>query len=133
MDLLWAVLYASVVAVEIIFVLLVIILTMLGLHLLRMFLTAVTGNNSKPLEASSQVEEEQKYDTSNKILSDVTEIRSKISQIELDVLKIKQAVSVLQVKIESLESKQDATLSELSRGVLGPCLKMKPWPWELDF
>ncbi|KAF8090753.1 hypothetical protein N665_0468s0030 [Sinapis alba] len=106
MDILWAVLrYAPTVAIEIMFVLLVIMVTMLGLDILRMCLTAVTASNEfNPLEALAQVEEEQNYETSEKILRDVTEIRSKISQMELDVLQIRKIIYVL-----------DATLSELWR------------------
>ncbi|XP_022573468.1 uncharacterized protein LOC111214720 [Brassica napus] len=122
MDLLWAVFfwavlrYAPTVAVEMLFVILVIIVTMLGLDILRMFLTGVfAGNDLNPLETVAQVEEEQNYETSEKILRDVAEIRSKISQIEIDVRQIRQIISILQGKIESLESNQDATLSELFR------------------
>ncbi|XP_013597290.1 PREDICTED: uncharacterized protein LOC106305472 [Brassica oleracea var. oleracea] len=121
-DLLWAVFfwavlrYAPTVAVEMLFVILVIIVTMLGLDILRMCFTGVlAGNDLNPLETLAQVEEEQNYETSEKILRDVAEIRSKISQIELDVRQIKQIIYILQGKIESLESKQDATLSELCR------------------
>ncbi|XP_022561494.2 uncharacterized protein LOC111207584 [Brassica napus] len=121
-DLLWAVFfwailrYAPTVAVEMLFVILVIIVTMLGLDILRMCFTGVlAGNDLNPLETLAQVEEEQNYETSEKILRDVAEIRSKISQIELDVRQIKQIIYILQGKIESLESKQDATLLELCR------------------
>ncbi|WZZ76316.1 hypothetical protein YC2023_087686 [Brassica napus] len=100
---------------------------MLGLDILRMyFIGVLAGNDLNPLETLAQVEEEQNYETSEKILRDVrnqsyfprflvAEIRSKISQIELDVRQIKQIIYILQGKIESLESKQDATLSELCR------------------
>lgn len=72
-DLLWAVLrYSPTVAVQMTFVLLVIIVTMVALDTLRMCLTAImAGNDLNPLEALSQVEEEQNYKTSEKILHDV--------------------------------------------------------------
>lgn len=78
MDLLWAVFfwavfrYAPTVAVEMLFVILVIIVTMLGLDILRMCLTWVPARNDlNPLETLAQVEEEQNYETSEKILRDV--------------------------------------------------------------
>lgn len=78
MDLLWAVFfwavlrYAPTVAVEMLFVILVIIVTMLGLDILRMCFTGVlAGNDLNPLETLAQVEEEQNYETSEKILRDV--------------------------------------------------------------
>ncbi|CAN7119527.1 unnamed protein product [Brassica rapa subsp. narinosa] len=77
MDLLWAVFfwavfrYAPTVAVEMLFVILVIIVTMLGLDILRMCLTWVPARNDlNPLETLAQVEEEQNYETSEKILRD---------------------------------------------------------------
>ncbi|WZY85879.1 hypothetical protein YC2023_032263 [Brassica napus] len=122
MDLLWAVFfwavlrYAPTVAVEMLFVILVIIVTMLGLDILRMFLTGVfAGNDLNPLETVAQVEEEQNYETSEKILRDVAEIRSKISQIEIDVRQIRQIISILIRNIFCLLNPQDATLSELFR------------------
>ncbi|CAN6915143.1 unnamed protein product [Brassica oleracea] len=76
-DLLWAVFfwadlrYAPTVAVEMLFVILVIIVTMLGLDILRMCFTGVlAGNDLNPLETLAQVEEEQNYETSEKILRD---------------------------------------------------------------
>ncbi|KAF2554337.1 hypothetical protein F2Q68_00037540 [Brassica cretica] len=78
-DLLWAVFfwadlrYAPTVAVEMLFVILVIIVTMLGLDILRMCFTGVLASNDlNPLETLAQVEEEQNYETSEKILRDVS-------------------------------------------------------------
>jgi hypothetical protein len=56
---------------------------------------------------------EEQNETSKMILSDVTEMRSSISQIGFDFKQLNEMISGIEGKIESLESKQDVTLSGL--------------------
>ncbi|XP_024009005.1 uncharacterized protein LOC18994371 isoform X2 [Eutrema salsugineum] len=56
---------------------------------------------------------EEQTEMSKMILSDVTDMRSSISQIGFDFQQINDMISGLEGKIESIESKQDVTLSGL--------------------
>ncbi|XP_010484459.1 PREDICTED: uncharacterized protein LOC104762788 isoform X2 [Camelina sativa] len=56
---------------------------------------------------------EEQNETSKMILSDVTEMKSSISQIGFDFKQLNEMISGIEGKIESLESKQDVTLSGL--------------------
>ncbi|KAF3597331.1 hypothetical protein DY000_02027492 [Brassica cretica] len=97
-DLLWAVFfwadlrYAPTVAVEMLFVILVIIVTMLGLDILRMCFTGVLASNDlNPLETLAQVEEEQNYETSEKILRDVSAAAAAAASIKTVVVRFANA------------------------------------------
>ncbi|XP_023645134.1 uncharacterized protein LOC17899717 isoform X1 [Capsella rubella] len=56
---------------------------------------------------------EEQNEASKMILSDVTEMKSSISQIGFDFKQLNEMISGIEGKIESLESKQDVTLSGL--------------------
>ncbi|XP_013583594.1 PREDICTED: uncharacterized protein LOC106292533 isoform X2 [Brassica oleracea var. oleracea] len=56
---------------------------------------------------------EEQTDISKMILSDVTAVKSSISQLGYDFQQINEMISGIEGKIDSLESKQDVTLSGL--------------------
>ncbi|CAN8295580.1 unnamed protein product [Cochlearia groenlandica] len=56
---------------------------------------------------------EEQNEISKMILSDVTDMKSSISQIGFDFQQINEMISGIEGKIDSLESKQDVTLSGL--------------------
>ncbi|XP_056853000.1 uncharacterized protein LOC130502248 isoform X3 [Raphanus sativus] len=56
---------------------------------------------------------EEQTEISKMILSDVTDVKSSISQLGFDFQQINEMISGIEGKIDSLESKQDVTLSGL--------------------
>ncbi|KAL1209561.1 hypothetical protein V5N11_004280 [Cardamine amara subsp. amara] len=74
---------------------------------------ASTKNHLSKRLATLDWKVEEQNETSKQILSDVTEMKSSISQIGFDFKEINDMISGIEGKIESLESKQDVTLSGL--------------------